>query len=151
MDKNSKVHIVLASLYESTSQLMVGDELCMKYLAKISKSPNTTHKDVQLQASALANLIVALKKSYPKASNIKAAFDLDQIKILMTTLRVVATDKATMKFDLDQVLQLSTLVGELVAIAREVSEDEEVVKDLNELETLLKSERWLQTLTKPIK
>jgi hypothetical protein len=145
------VNIVLASLYEPTSQLMVGDELCMKYLAKISNLPNTTHKDVQLQASALANLIVALQKSYPEASNIKAAFDLDQIKILMTTLRVVATDKATMKFDKDQVQQLSTMVGDLVTTALEVSKDEEEMKNLDKLKSLLQSDRWLQTLTKPIK
>jgi hypothetical protein len=78
-------------------------------------------------------------------------FDLDQIKILVTTLRVVATDKATMKFDQDQVQQLSTMVGDLVTTALEVSKDEEEVKNLDKLKSLLQSDRWLQTLTKPIK
>jgi hypothetical protein len=150
-DKQNKVHVVLASLYKSTSDLIVGDVLCMKYLAKISNLPNATHNDVQSQANSLASLILVMKKRYPKASNIKAAFDLDRIKILMTTLRVVATDKATLKFDVDHVLQLSTMVVELIAIAQDMSNDEAEVENLDELKRLLNSERWLETLTKPIK
>lgn len=150
-DNQSKVQIVLASLYESASELLLGDILCMKYLANISNAPNTTHKDVWSCATALANLILVMKKRYPRASNIRAVFDLDRIKMLMTSIRVVATDKVTMKLDMEQVLQLSTMVGELMVIAQEMSEDEEAVEYLEELKGLLKSERWLQTLTKPIK
>lgn len=145
------MHVVLASLFESTTDLFIDDPLCMKYLAIISDLPQITHKEVQSHATSLANLILVLKKRAPEAANLRAALDFDHIKILVTAIRVVATDKVTMKLDMDQVLQLSTIMGELIAIAQDMSVDEKDVEYLEELKKLLESEKWVKALTKPVK